>query len=262
MIESATLDDRETDHAICRGILYDVLALCLRPPGDDTLSRLKDAGQKDALREAAADLGGEEGPVPSAVEALLGAVESPADDLDRSFQRLFGHTARGQVSPYETEYGSDDLFRQSHEMADLGGFYRAFGLAVPGSRRERNDHLSAEFEFLSFLCRKEAYELLKGDQASGAEVRRAQRTFLRDHAGRFGRAFARSLVKEADQPFHRAAGELCLAFLGLEERELAVPLGPEFLPLRTAAEDDVPMACGSGQVVETVENFSAGGEAP
>ena len=46
------------------------------------------------------------------------------------YRALFGHTVRGPIPPYETEYGNEALFQQPQEMGDLMGFYQAFGLTV------------------------------------------------------------------------------------------------------------------------------------
>jgi nitrate reductase assembly molybdenum cofactor insertion protein NarJ len=63
-------------------------------------------------------------------------VELPA--LQAAYRRAFGLT--GSLC-YETEYGLPHEFRQSQELADLSGFYRAFGFEIGGAVRERPDHL-------------------------------------------------------------------------------------------------------------------------
>jgi TorA maturation chaperone TorD len=225
-------------------VLYEVLALALRSPTAEGLCRLRGRGAARTLIDAAGVIG-KDGQVEDAASAFLAAARGAArGDLERSYQRLFGHTARGKVPPYETEYGGEEVFRQSQELGDIGGFYRAFGLTVAPGEHERSDHLGAECEFLSFLARKEAREIARGEAAAGEEVRRAARLFLRDHAGHFGRAVGRALAREADQPFYRALGELCFAVLTADCEHFGLPPGPEFLKLRADTEDEVPMACG------------------
>jgi TorA maturation chaperone TorD len=248
-MEPTTLDrEIEIDRALCRGLLYETLARALRRPSAASLATVREEEAAEALSGAAAaiEAGQEGGPVAAAVADLIAAAAgAEIERLEISHQRLFGHTAQGKVPPYETEYGPGDLFRQSQELADIGGFYGAFGLAIDASRHERGDHIGAECEFLSFLAYKEAWELEGENPAALREVRRSQKLFLRDHAGRFGRAFARALAREAGDPFYRAAGDLCFAFLTAECERAGVRPGPEFLQLRPAEEADVPMACGS-----------------
>jgi TorA maturation chaperone TorD len=230
------------DLALCRSVLDSALAVALRPPSVERLSAYLGGAGGGVLAEAAEGL---EDAVRIAVDtlhsALLGAT---LEDLEASYQHLFGHTAHGKVPPYETEWGFQDLFRQSAELADLSGFYAAFGLCLQPSQRERLDHAGVEWEFLSFLACREAGALSSGDEAIAEEVRRAERLFLGAHLGRFARAFAHGLRREADHPFYSALADLCLALLDFECRTLGVAPGPELLTLRSTLEDEVPMACG------------------
>ncbi|MBI2554699.1 MAG: molecular chaperone TorD family protein [Candidatus Rokubacteria bacterium] len=167
------------------------------------------------------------------------------DDLEDSFRRLFGHTARGTVPPYETEYGEDSLFLPAQEMGDLAAFYRAFGLTLNAAAHERLDHISCQCEFLLVLGRKEAYALERDDPAMLDATRRAARLFLRDHFGRWAPAFGRKLAREDRDGFYGALGDLCHVFVTGECTRLGVASGPEFLRLRTPLAGDAPMACES-----------------
>lgn len=254
-MEPALTTESQVDRALSRSFIYGVLASGFRPPSEGDLLDGAGSAEPPSLDfqvgeepQGSADdpVGGRGAGIGDLVTAVLrAAVACDPADLAIDYENLFGHTARGKVPPYETEYGSQDLFRQAQELADAAGFYRAFGLAIPESRRERGDHVSAECEFLSFLAFKEAYDLTREKADSVDEVRRVERIFLKDHLGRFARAFAMSVVREAGHPFYRALAELCFRFLTLECRAAGVAPGPEFLTLRSDREDDVPMACGS-----------------
>jgi TorA maturation chaperone TorD len=234
--------DSAIDTALARAVLLETISQSLRPPGDGALARL--AGD-----EARAVLGGACGllglPADAAESLLDAARTADPERLATDHLRLFGHTARGRVSPYETEYGASAPFRQSQELADIGGFYSAFGLAPRNDRHERGDHLAMELEFLAFLAAKESYHLQLEDREPVDELRRAQRLFLREHLGRFGLAVARSLGREAQEPFFASLGELCFSVLSAECRRFEVQPGPELLPLRPTAEPEAPMMCGS-----------------
>ncbi len=110
--------------------------------------------------------------------------------------------------------------------------------------RERPDHISCELEFLEFLLRKQAYALEQGDESMGKETRRATRLFLKEHLGRFGRAFGAQMKKHDPEGFLGKTGDFTFEFLAVECRRLDLEPGLIQLPLRSTAEDEVPMACG------------------
>ena len=82
------------------------------------------------------------------------------------------------------------------------------------------------------------------DDAPLVETRKAERLFLRDHVGRFGRALARLLAQQDSQGFFAKLGCMLGDFLTLECGRVGVSPGPLQLELRSAEEDKVPMACG------------------
>jgi len=91
---------------------------------------------------------------------------------------------RGVVPVYETSYepGPGASGGPTFQMADIAGFYRAFGFEVSG---ERPDHIVPELEFLALVLVKEAYALMAG-QVEGAEIcATARRRFIAEHLGRW-----------------------------------------------------------------------------
>ena len=238
-------DDQAIDAALARATLFSALALGFRPPTAETLERLGSEAARRACRGAARLLeGAGGGPLVRAADAFVEATAANPEGLDQEFTRLFGHTARGVVCPFETEYGIEGVFQQPQHLADAAGYYAAFGLEVPGGADGRIDHVGCECEFLDFLCRKEAYGLAAGDAEMVEVTALAYKSFLREHLGRFGRAFATQLVTaDADGAYGRL-GALLGALLALEAARLAIPVGQAVLALRSAEDDLVPMACG------------------
>jgi TorA maturation chaperone TorD len=170
--------------------------------------------------------------------------------LAAEYWRVFGHTTRGLVCPCETEYGDDNKYRQPQELADIAGYYLAFGLKPQSATELRHDHVSCECEFMAFLNLKQALLVEEGAQTEGGAdtlevTRQAARTFLRDHLGRFGRACAASLAADDSAPYYSAWGALCLSWLEREHARLGIDLAASPLPLRGELVDDAPMACGS-----------------
>ncbi len=238
---------RDIDLSYCRAAVYSALALGFLPPTGETLARLLTDESRACLARAAALLHPEcAADLVFSIEALSQAEDSRNAALPSRYRLLFGHTARGEIAPYETEYGNEALFQQPQELGDLMGFYRAFGLAMKPGKHERPDHISCEFEFLMFLALKEAYALEQNERDMAAETRKAEKSFLRDHLGRFVPAFTGQLQRADPGGFYGRLAELCRQFVGAEAGRLQVPLGSANLGLRPADDNRIPMACGSG----------------
>lgn len=227
------------EHALCRSALWEALALGFRPPGMETCARLASPAAA-GLAAAAEALGGA-----GLAEPVRHLAETDLGTLGERYARLFGHTARGEVPLHETEYGAADLFQQPHALADLGGFYAAFGLVLVPAAGERVDHLSCECEFLMFLARKEAHALACADRTMADAARHATRLFLRDHLARFVPAVAARLARTDAGGFYGTLGVLAERVVATECERLEVAAGPPTLGLRLPVEDRIPMACGT-----------------
>lgn len=238
---------RTRDRVFARGLLYGFLARTLRVPEADFAADLASAEFWRDLEEAGRTLRDHD------VSAALFALRERAAGLDveclaAGHRSAFGHTLRGAVPPYEVEYENKDIFGMTEALADLGGFYNAFGLAVDSASHERLDHAAVQLEFLWVLCAHQA-EASEDASAEGvrhmAVVRDAQRKFLRDHLGRWGVAFARRLAAHEPEGFLGGVGRLLEAFLVQDCRTQALIHGPRFLELR---QNGTPEEMLAGQV--------------
>ena len=237
----------DIDLAYCRAALYSALAMGFQAPTEETLSRLLAQDSRASLADAAAALYPNGKPdLISLIDALPSGDNEHTTMLSSRYLGLFGHTARGPIPPYETEYGNEALFQQPQELGDLMGFYHAFGLPLKQGRRERADHVSCECEFLMFLTLKEVYALENDSREMLAETRKAEKLFLRDHLARFLPTFAAKLDRDDPSGFYGMMARLCLRFVTAECARLKVACGVANLGLRPADDSRVPMACGSG----------------
>lgn len=178
--------------ARARSRLYRLLSMHFLFPDPALLSRLKDAGH--AADEAAGVLGDKK------LRVDLGPLASLSLDpvlRQAEYAAAFGHTVAKECPPYETCYGSSHIFMQTHELADIAGFYRAWGLEISEEAKERPDHVSVELEFMSYLAFKEAHALGRGELEKAALVRKVQTQFLAEHLGRWVPAFSGLLEKSA-----------------------------------------------------------------
>jgi TorA maturation chaperone TorD len=168
-------------------------------------------------------------------------------ELAGAHARLFGHSVRGTCPPYELEYGRGEIIQQTAELADLAGFYAAFGLNLSESAFERADHVSVECEFMCVLCAKEAWGHEKGNRELVESCHDAQRQFLRDHLARWLPAFAHRVASLDPDGFHGHVGMLAGSFVEEECRVFDLEAGPPWLELRPIdPARDAEIDCDTG----------------
>ena len=234
--------------ALARATAYRTFSLAFQMPTDARLRTMGAGEAFAALLDAFRCLDANSSDDPVAGVSRLREAGQNLEVLTLEYWRVFGHTTRGLVCACETEYGDDNKFQQPNQLADISGYYLAFGLMPPSASEVRQDHVACECEFMEFLNLKEAHFMEAGEGTPQAEdtlaaTRQAQRTFLRDHLGYFGRGFASRLATGGG--YFGAWGALFLRFLEGECARLGVAAGPAELPVRPELSDDVPMACGS-----------------
>lgn len=235
------------DGARTRGLIYAVLGWAWRYPDDDMICTVR------ALLDRCCNADD-----PTVLEpATRTALGNFSTVLRRSgfgsslamtdYALLFGHAVRGSCPLYELEYGQAEIVQQAGELADIAGFYTAFGLHHATESMERVDHVSVECEFMSVLCAKEAQGILSSDLGLSEASGDAQRMFLRDHLARWLPALAESVTKSNPDGFYGSLARLSKAFLRSECQAFGITPGSDYLELRKVDPGaDVEIQCGPG----------------
>ncbi|MBI2875146.1 MAG: molecular chaperone TorD family protein [Firmicutes bacterium] len=217
---------RAPEEAARRGILYVDLAACWAYPSAALLDGLRGV-HLGRMRQLAVERGFVK-ELESLEEALQEALARPLEDWCVEHTRLFGGFPATGCQAYETAYTASHVFQQTQEMADVAGFYRAFGVAV-GEGTERVDHLVSELEFMGFLAMKESQALDKGEAEQAAVCRDAQQSFLASHLGRWVGPFSGQIGRKTLFPFYCSLSRLTSAYVDYEMAALGVvpePVNP------------------------------------
>jgi TorA maturation chaperone TorD len=218
---------------LARRTCYRFLASVLADPGTGgTFSELADPATRKLVAQAAEILRDED----AAVARPLALGESPLAELDpvRVFARLpksaselnelyeanFGLLGGSKCPPYEIEYvPSKFTFQRSNMLADIAGFYSAFGLQTSSSNPDRPDHVVMEFEFLAQLLQLH----LQTVEGSGLEsptqaaiCQGAAERFLKEHVVWWLPAFAKVLARQNPGGFYEAVAHFLAAFVAAE----------------------------------------------
>lgn len=223
---------------VARQALYRIGAWSLHDPQAGTWDRLSEF-RNDALPlDATALIRG----LPEAVPKELGLGERPLIDLDlgpvfdrlpfsraglnAAFERTFGLLVSAACPPYETEYiDSKSTFQRSNTLADVSGFYRAFGLTPSREHPERHDHIALELEFMAHLLgmERQAAESDANRRKEYLEVcRAAQSRFLSEHLAWWIPTFAKLLKHQDPGGFYEAVGSFLAAWIPAERALLNV----------------------------------------
>ena len=163
--------------------------------------------------------------------------------LDRLWIRWFD---QGRVPPYECSNTTINAGGHTAPLADIAGFYRAFGVKVHG---DRPDHVVAELEYASLVTLAEARARLEGRAEDAAVSAGAARTFLRDHLGRWLDAWApRVLAIDPPVPWGPIAAAAAV-FVASEARRrnvIIVQSDRMFADVGDLPEVDDVLECGEG----------------
>jgi len=184
---------------------------------------------------------------------LADALRGPRAQLDEDHTRVFGLVVSKECPPYEIQYCPQTFsVYRSQRLADIAGFYHAFGVTTGRDVPERPDHIGCELEFLAWLVAKEGYaRSQEGDEwPDRIEVcRDAQRHFVSEHLAWWVPAFAHALAERARSleprsEFHEALATALATLVPIERAVLEID-SPDVLARPQLDRDDSEDGCGT-----------------
>jgi nitrate reductase assembly molybdenum cofactor insertion protein NarJ len=178
-VQSSFRDD------LLRATRYRFVHALLRPPAD---------GRRAELARFAREL-------PAPERDAAGSLLAVSDDaaMDEAF-RLLGPA--GRVPVRASDFVEMGLADKGPILADIAGFYRAFGFSTGCG--ELPDHFAVLFDFLSFVALKQAFAGRADDQEQVEIAAEAERKLLADHVGdRFARFLDRLLAEAPEGGTYR-----------------------------------------------------------
>ncbi|MCL5236513.1 MAG: molecular chaperone TorD family protein [Nitrospirae bacterium] len=191
-------------------LLYKIVSLGLAYPEGKNWLLIDD------LLAAVAPFDGVTGEQFRSFRAFFAQNKHRLNEMESEYLRIFD--IGGIISPYETEYLREKLSRKPFELADISGFYNAFGfdLSDDGSSREPADHIAVELEFMAIMELKEVYAMKTRREENRMIVRDARVDFLRAHLARWGFYYCRQIRELECDEFYKRLGGLLEAVLQLE----------------------------------------------
>ena len=157
-----------------RSARYRFLFLLLRPPAP---------GRREELRALAGEIPWEEHESPPPL------ISVGDEDVAREAFRLIGQ--EGSVSACASDYVEDGYADKGPILADVAGFYRAFGFEP--TLAENPDHFATMFEFLAFLALKQAWSESRGEPEQRDIAAEAERKMTAEHVLPYLARFAERL---------------------------------------------------------------------
>jgi TorA maturation chaperone TorD len=245
MVTAQTTATTAAEEALVRSTLYRFLSVAWCPP-DDGLDELRTVpAVLTAVMAAAEGIGVVRGRELVESIATTLTASDPAG-LRAEYRRLFGHQISRDCPLHETQYGAGHIFQQAQQLADIAGFYLAFGLEVAEGAGERVDHLSLELEFLHALAFREAHARLHAGEEEVSQLVEARQAFVRDHISRWVPAFS-GLVAARNDGLYRALAHLTQAVITADAVSLGVTADgeAELTPPVSLDPEEETLPCGT-----------------
>ena len=237
-----------------RQLVYQFLSLALADPRARRWQRLLDPGLLAATVEAADVLRAAAsaracalapGELPAAqfdVRHVVRCAGERAFDAEVEYQQVFGLMMSKRHPPYESEYCPQTFsVYRAQVIADVAGFYRAFGLEPSRDAPERHDHIALELEFMAWMIFKEVLARRGDDplaQDNADVCAAAGERFFREHVAWWVPAFAHALRRRRASGYYRALADLLAAFVYIERALLGVPAPTELVAPQPTEDTD------------------------
>jgi TorA maturation chaperone TorD len=197
--------------------IYQFLSMCLFEPDEKLVEFLNNKDYMNEVRNCLRENGN--GKLSESFKCVQDELKnSTLDIMHKEYLCIFGNaTVAMDCPPYEMYFTGSHVYQQTQDLADISGFYKAFGLEVSKEdTTNRWDHIAVELEFLHFLTYKIAYAIENHGEKELESCAAGKKKFLKAHIGRWIQAFSKAVDKKASVEFYRQVTKLANVFVHLE----------------------------------------------
>lgn len=198
------LEDNEMRSKIYR-LLKNVF---LKPPSQEFLNYLRELNGINDDKSTP--------DIAKGLELLRKGANCEPEELALEHTRLFIGPYRLPAPPYESVYRTDERLVMQQPTIEIRKAYRNAGLEIKGIHTNPDDNISAELEFMEYLCDKTASSLKNQDSQEATKHIELQRKFLEEHLNKWIPAFSEDIIENTKQDFYRGAALLLRGFISLE----------------------------------------------
>lgn len=136
-------------------------------------------------------------------------ISSEKEKLISNYDRLFRN---GETWLYTTEYTAENEFQRANSLADIMGFYKAWGLEPD---KERPDSLSCELEFMYYIIYKKINAKTQNNTELCYDV---EKKFFYEHLYSPAIEILKKIISLSDDNFYSWIAEEMKKFLILEKK--------------------------------------------
>jgi TorA maturation chaperone TorD len=209
----------------------------LRPVDAEAFAAVRAGEAKElAVRSRLAD---RPGGTAALDEVLAAAAATDPGSWSDERSRLF--EGASVCPPNETAFIRRD---KGAVLADVCGFYRAFGLELAPEAGEKADHAVTELEFAAMLLVLLARARDAGESEAERVTERALHAFARDHLDEWLPAFCERLVESTVLPVYAATARLLAESLETVIERHALPRAVRVAWPGPSADPGTPYECG------------------
>lgn len=204
-----------------KSTLYGFVSTLFSDPESEKFSMMKNPKfQKMVLNSCLQFDENNESELSGAFQKVISMVnELNRETIQNENVSIFGHTLSKQTAPYALEHlKSTDVFFRTQKLADLNGFYQAFGMEVECV--ERADHIATQTEFLSYLILKELVAIKKNLEEEIEICQKAFIDFHQEHFFDWAKMFSENLIEKVEGEFYPAAGKFLWGLICKEKSNL------------------------------------------
>jgi len=128
-------------------------------------------------------------------------------NISKDWTRLFRGVVRdGILPPYESLYRPERL--QKKPAQQINRLFSEMGIQVPEEWHQPSDYIGVELDFMRLLCEREQQEREKMEKDALRQVLEIEKSFLREHLGRWVPLFSEKMTQQAHEDYYRGVARL------------------------------------------------------